>query len=54
MSEINEELISAYLDHELSKEERELLEKLRDSENFNPDADHQERGFFDKVRDMFT
>lgn len=38
----------------LSKEERELLEKLRDSENFNPDTDHQERGFFDKVRDMFT
>ena len=26
MSEINEELISAYLDHELSKEERELVE----------------------------
>ena len=26
MSEINEELISAYLDHELSTEERELVE----------------------------
>jgi molecular chaperone DnaJ len=46
--------INVWTPKKLSKEERELLEKLRDSENFNPDADHQERGFFDKVRDMFT
>jgi molecular chaperone DnaJ len=46
--------INVWTPKKLSKEERELLEKLRDSENFNPDTDHQERGFFDKVRDMFT
>ncbi len=46
--------INVWTPKKLSKEERELLEQLRDSENFNPDSDHQERGFFDKVRDMFT
>ncbi len=46
--------INVWTPKKLSKEERELLEKLRDSDNFNPDTDHQERGFFDKVRDMFT
>lgn len=46
--------INVWTPKKLTKEERELLEKLRDSENFNPDTDHQERGFFDKVRDMFT
>ena len=46
--------INVWTPKKLSKEERELLENLRDSENFNPDTDHQERGFFDKVRDMFT
>ena len=46
--------INVWTPKKLAKEERELLEKLRDSENFNPDTDHQERGFFDKVRDMFT
>jgi len=38
----------------LSDSEKSLLEQLRDSPNFAPDADHQEKGFFDKVRDMFT
>lgn len=46
--------INVWTPKKLSKEERELLEQLRDSENFNPDSNHQERGFFDKVRDMFT
>ena len=46
--------INVWTPKKLSKEERALLEKLRDSDNFNPDTDHQERGFFDKVRDMFT
>ena len=46
--------INVWTPKKLTKDERDLLEQLRDSENFNPDADHQERGFFDKVRDMFT
>ena len=46
--------INVWTPKKLSKEERQLLEKLKDSENFDPEPDHQERGFFDKVRDMFT
>tara|TARA_B100000768_G_scaffold111492_1_gene103296 strand:+ start:4791 stop:5906 length:1116 start_codon:yes stop_codon:yes gene_type:complete len=46
--------INVWTPKKLSKDERKLLEQLRESENFNPDPDHQERGFFDKVRDMFT
>ncbi|MDG2426593.1 MAG: molecular chaperone DnaJ [Flavobacteriales bacterium] len=38
----------------LSDEERKTLEDLRDAENFQPDPEHGERGFFDKVRDMFS
>ena len=46
--------ISVWTPKKLSSEECELLEQLRGSENFQPDANHQEKGFFDKVRDMFT
>jgi molecular chaperone DnaJ len=46
--------INVWTPKKLSKDERKLLEQLRESENFNPDPNHQERGFFDKVRDMFT
>ena len=38
----------------LTKDETQALEALRDSANFQPDLDHEERGFFDKVRDMFS
>ncbi|EIM78815.1 molecular chaperone DnaJ [Nitritalea halalkaliphila LW7] len=38
----------------LSREERELLEKLRDAENFRPDPGKSEKGFFDRVKDMFS
>ena len=38
----------------LTKEESKALEGLRDSANFQPVPDHGERGFFDKVRDMFS
>ena len=38
----------------LTKDETQALEALRDSANLQPDLDHEERGFFDKVRDMFS
>ena len=38
----------------LTKDETKALEGLRDSANFQPEPDHEERGFFDKVRDMFS
>lgn len=46
--------INVWTPKKLSDDEKKLLEKLRDSANFQPDANHQEKGFFDKVRDMFT
>ncbi len=38
----------------LSSEEKEILEKLKSSPNFNPDPDKDEKGFFDKVREFFN
>ncbi|MFM6947572.1 MAG: molecular chaperone DnaJ [Aquirufa sp.] len=38
----------------VSKEETEILEKLRDSPNFAPQPGKSEKGFFHKVRDMFS
>jgi molecular chaperone DnaJ len=37
----------------VSKEEKELLEKLQNSDNFQPKLDGSEKGFFQKVKDMF-
>jgi hypothetical protein len=33
--------------------EKELLEKLKNSENFQPKLDGSEKGFFQRVKDMF-
>ena len=38
---------------EENKEEKELLEKLKNSENFQPKLDGSEKGFFQRVKDMF-
>ncbi len=37
----------------LSKEEKELIEKLRDSENFQPKPSKRDRSFFTKVKQFF-
>lgn len=37
----------------LSKSEREILESLKGSENFVPSPDSNEKGFFQRVKDMF-
>jgi len=47
-------LIHVYTPIELNAEEKKLLEKLRESPNFKPKPGvKQERGFFDRVKDMF-
>ncbi len=46
--------INVWTPQELTKEERSALEGLQDSSNFKPDPNHDERGFFDKVRDLFS
>jgi len=37
----------------LSKDERKTLERLKESENFQPNPGKGEKGFFDKVREFF-
>jgi molecular chaperone DnaJ len=37
----------------VSSQERELLEKLRDSDNFTPHPGKNEKGFFEKVKEYF-
>ena len=39
--------------YNLPKEEKEILEKLRESENFKPTPDHNDKGFFQRMKDMF-
>ncbi|MCH2215383.1 MAG: molecular chaperone DnaJ [Flavobacteriales bacterium] len=45
--------INVWTPQELSKDEKKILEQLKDSENFQPNADHSEKSFFQKVKDMF-
>jgi molecular chaperone DnaJ len=45
--------IHIYTPTVVSKEEKEILEKLKESENFSPSAAQKEKGFFKRMRDMF-
>lgn len=45
--------INVWTPKELTKEERKALEGLRESENFQPNLDHNEKNFFQKVKDLF-
>lgn len=38
----------------VTREECEILENLRDSENFQPNPGKSEKGFFERMRDYFT
>jgi len=46
--------INIWTPRTLTKEERTALENLGKSSNFHPETDHGERGFFDKVSDLFS
>ena len=46
--------INVWTPKKTTQEEKELLEKLRDSENFQPNPDGKEKGFFQRVKDMFS
>lgn len=45
--------INVWTPKKVSKEEREMLEKLKGSENFAPDPDYRDKGFFQRMKDMF-
>jgi len=46
--------INVWTPKSTSKEEQKILEKLRTSENFIPNPDGKEKGFFQRVKDMFS
>lgn len=45
--------INVWVPKSLTKEEKQLLEKLQNMPNFQPNPSKQEKGFFDKMREMF-
>lgn len=46
--------VNVWTPQNLTAEEKTMLEKLSGSQNFKPHPDKNEKGFFDKVREMFS
>lgn len=46
--------VNVWTPKKLSNEEREILEKMRGMQNFQPDPGKGERSFFDKMKDYFN
>jgi molecular chaperone DnaJ len=46
--------VNVWTPQHITTEEKNMLEKLGQSPNFQPKPDKNERGFFDKVREMFS
>ena len=45
--------VNVWTPQEVSKEEKEAIEKLRESPNFQPNPDRSEKSFFNKIKEMF-
>ena len=45
--------VNVWTPQELSNEEKEMMEKLKDSKNFQPQPEKSEKSFFTKVKEMF-
>ncbi|CAG0953592.1 MAG: molecular chaperone DnaJ [Bacteroidetes bacterium] len=45
--------VNVWTPQHLSKEEKELLEKLRHSDNFKPHPSKKDKGFFDRMKEYF-
>ena len=46
--------LNVWTPQELNSEERATLESWKDAPNFQPDPDPRDKGFFERVRDMFS
>ncbi|MBS1497224.1 MAG: molecular chaperone DnaJ [Bacteroidetes bacterium] len=46
--------VNIWTPQHLSHEEKQVLEKLQQSDNFEPKPEKNEKSFFDKVREMFS
>ncbi|MDL2239347.1 molecular chaperone DnaJ [Bacteroidales bacterium OttesenSCG-928-K03] len=45
--------VNVWVPKHLTKEETKIIEQLKDSPNFNPPETIKDKGFFDRVKDMF-
>lgn len=45
--------VNIWTPQHLSSEEKKMLEKLRDSENFKPHPDKRDKGFFERMKEYF-
>ena len=45
--------IQLWTPQKLSREEKDILEKLRESPNFKPDPSGKDKGFFERMKDIF-
>jgi molecular chaperone DnaJ len=45
--------VNVWTPKQLTKEEKEMLEKLQNSSNFNPDPGKGDKGFFDRMKEFF-
>lgn len=45
--------VNVWTPQQLTSEERTMLEKLRDSQNFSPKPGKNDKGFFERMRDFF-
>lgn len=46
--------VNVWTPQKLNDDEKQLLEKLRQMPNFNPDPGKQEKGFFQRMKEMFN
>jgi molecular chaperone DnaJ len=46
--------VNIWTPKELTNEERTLLEKMKTLPNFQPKGDKSEKGFFDRMKDIFS
>ncbi|WP_343305692.1 molecular chaperone DnaJ [Chitinophaga niabensis] len=46
--------VNVWTPQTLTSEEKSMLEKLQDSGNFKPNPEKSEKGFFEKVKDIFS
>lgn len=46
--------VNIWTPQNLTSDEKSLLEKLRQSDNLKPQPEKQDKGFFDKIREMFS
>lgn len=46
--------VDVWVPKSVTKEQKELLEKLDSLDNFKPNPNAKEKSFFDKMKDMFS